>query len=93
MANYKIKNVGAYFCLFGNLAYHSHTDKQTEKHPRKEYNDTPVMCALRPHVPRRTLRRVYDTPRGNYPCIVSDLYSSVVVRLPKNKASVTPFNM
>ena len=48
---------------------------------------------LREYDPQSTLRRVYDTPRGSHPAFVFAGNSSVVVPKPKNKASVTPFNM
>ena len=46
MANHKKKSVGAYICLFDILTYHSHREKQTEKHPTLEYVNT-VKCARR----------------------------------------------
>ena len=53
----------------------AHSRKQPEKHPRGSILYT-VKCASEDMVsPRSTLRRVYATPRGNYPCIVLVYYS------------------
>ena len=83
--NYKRKNVGACFCLFRIRAYHSHSSKQTEKHPRWSIL-TPVKCASEDMVsPRSTLRRVYTTPRG----VTSAMFLSCIrlwkFRSPKTK--------
>ncbi len=51
-----------------------------------------VKCALRLHEPRSTLRSLIYTPRGSHLCIVLVQLSIVVVRISKNKASVTPFH-
>ena len=44
------------------------------------------------HVTQHTTESIYYTP-WSYPCNVLDYCSIVVVRILKNKASVTPFNM
>ena len=51
-----------------------------------------VKCAVRILDPQHTTESIYYTP-WSHPSIVLVCFSIVVVRLSKNKASVTPFNM
>ena len=90
--SYKRKTWVLNICLFDILAYHSQAENRQINTHAGVYRYT-VKCALRLHEPRSTLRRVYTTPRGSHLCIVLVQLSIVVVRISKNKASVTPFNM
>ena len=89
--NYKRKNVGACICLFYFVAYHSHTGKQTEKHPTLEHIDIRKVCVEDTRPSQHTTESIYYTP-WSYPCDVLDRYSIVEVSKTKNKASVTPFH-
>ena len=60
--------MGAYIYLFRIRAYHSLSNKQTEKHPRGSILYT-VKCASRKPVPRAHYGEYYTTPRGSHPCI------------------------
>ena len=50
------------FCLFDNLAYHSHSKKQTKQIPTFGVYDTSVKCAWRYSYPQHTTESIYNTP-------------------------------
>ena len=88
--NYKRKNVGACICLFDNQAYHSLEENRQRNNHVEVYRYT-VKCAYED-------TRILAAHYGEYilhpvelPLQCSCPQFDVVVRLSKNKASVTPF--
>ena len=65
------------------------TDRETST---LEYITTRKVCIEDTRSSQHTTESIFYTP-WSYPCICSCPLSIVVVRIHKNKASVTPFNM
>lgn len=68
------------FCLFDNLAYHSHSKKQTKQIPTFGVYETSVKCAWRYSYPQHTTESIYNTP-WHYSffcfCLLFDCGSSI----------------
>jgi hypothetical protein len=66
--------------------------KTNRETPTLRYIDTRKVCVEATRTSQHTTESIYYTP-WSYPSIVLVCFSIVVVRLSKNKASVTPSNM
>ena len=88
--NYLLKNVVLNICLFDNLANHSLQEKQNRVSTNAGVYRYTVKCARGSKASQHTTESNIQTPWQSLSNVFV-LDSIVVVRLSKNKASVTPF--